>query len=63
MGVNWDLIEPSDLDGDGTDELVYYRKSDGRYAAYDLNPGGFIGSSLGAGNYWTNLAAITSPAR
>jgi hypothetical protein len=63
MATNWGIIEPTDLDGDSTDELVFYRTSDGRYAAYDLNPGGFIGSSLGVGYYWTNLVALTSPAR
>jgi len=63
MAANWGIIEPTDLDGDSTDELVFYRTSDGRYAAYDLNPGGFIGSSLGVGYYWTNLVALTSPAR
>jgi hypothetical protein len=50
-----------DLDGDGQDEMFFYRE-DGLFRYYDIKPNGTIGSPLAAGsNYtrgWSSISAI-----
>ena len=47
----WTHVEAVDLSGDGDDELLFYRSSDGRYVYYELTGSGGLGSKLADG-YW-----------
>jgi glucose/arabinose dehydrogenase len=49
----WTAIVPIDLDGDGIDEVLFYRSSDGLFRYYDVRANGSIGSPLAAGNGYT----------
>jgi hypothetical protein len=46
---NWDAITAVDLDGDGQDEIFFYRK-DGLYRYYDIRPTGHLGAPIIAGS-------------
>jgi uncharacterized protein YegP (UPF0339 family) len=58
---NWDVITAVDLDGDGQDELHFY-KSNGTYRYYDVRPNGQIGSPLlsgtGYSSGWSTITAV-----
>lgn len=53
ISATWDIITAADLDGNGNDELIFYRKSDGKYMVYQ---GSLSGSGLGAKILDTNIS-------
>jgi beta-lactamase class A len=57
----WSSITAVDLDGDGQDELLFYR-ADGLYRFYDVRPDGQIGRPILSGsNYtkgWSSITAV-----
>lgn len=55
------MVAP-DVDGDGDDEVLFYRSSDGHWALHELGDGGVLGPALEASDATTELA-FTSGAR
>ena len=56
----WTSITAVDLDGDGQDELLFYR-NDGLYRFYDVRPNGVVGSPIKAGvDFTKNWTSVTS---
>lgn len=50
-----------DLDGNGDDELLFYRSSDGLFSIYEMTATGGLGTKINTGNYnpgWTNITNI-----
>ena len=43
--LGWSSITAVDLDGDGNDELFFYRSSDGAYRYYNMNTNGALALS------------------
>jgi hypothetical protein len=60
--VGWDAITAIDIDGDGQDEMFFYRSTDGAYRYYDIRPNAQLGSPiLGGGGYsldWESITAV-----
>lgn len=57
----WTSITPIDLNGDGRDELLFYRKSDGLFRYYSVKANGSISSPILAGDgYTTGWDTITA---
>lgn len=57
----WNSITSVDLDGDGTDEMFFYR-NDGVFKFYETKPGGGLGSLLSEGTgyskSWSSITAV-----
>jgi hypothetical protein len=56
---NWDSITAVDLDGDGQDEMFFYRRS-GSFRYYDVTEGGGLVPILSGTGYSQNWDTITS---
>jgi glucose/arabinose dehydrogenase len=57
----WDAITAVDLDGDGRDEMFFYRARDGLFRYYDVSAGGHLSSPILQGSgYTTGWDAITA---
>ena len=57
--LGWDSITAIDLDGDGNDELFFYRSTDGAYRYYNMNTNGSLGALI-RGWHRLPLAGIRS---
>jgi hypothetical protein len=58
--TGWSSITAVDLDGDGQDEMFFYR-DDGVFRYYNIKPDGNIGSPILAGEgYTTGWSSITA---
>jgi hypothetical protein len=56
----WTSIVSSDLDGDGDDEVGYYRRVDGLMVWYDMTATGELGTRLGShtlSSTWTSIVS------
>jgi hypothetical protein len=59
--TGWDSITAVDLDGDGQDEMFFYRSADGAFRYYNIRPNGQLGSPiLGGTGYSTGWDSITA---
>jgi hypothetical protein len=59
--TGWSSITAVDLDGDGQDEMFFYRKTDGAYRYYDVRSNGTLGKLLAGGfGYSTGWSSITA---
>ncbi len=60
--LGWTSIASVDLDGDGQDEMFFYRASDGLYRYYDVNSDGRLGRPLLSGSDysrgWSSISAV-----
>ena len=60
--LGWDSITAIDLDGDGKDEMFFYRSSDGAYRYYTVRSDGRLGTLLqGGAGYslgWDSITAV-----
>ena len=60
--LGWDSISAVDLDGDGQDEMFFYRSSDGAYRYYNIGSNGAIGAPIKAGTGyslgWDSISAV-----
>lgn len=56
----WTSIVPIDLNGDGDDELLFYRAGDGLFRYYDVRQDGTLPRPLTAGKYTTGWSSITA---
>lgn len=57
----WTSIVPIDLNGDGRDELLFYRKSDGLFRYYYVKTDGSVSTPIQAGDgYTTGWDTITA---
>jgi hypothetical protein len=57
----WSSISAIDLEGDGTDEMLFYRETDGVFKYYDMRPDGRLGSLIREGTgYSTGWSSITA---
>lgn len=58
----WTSIVAIDLDSGGQDEMLFYRKDDGLFRYYDVQPDGRLGALIAGGtgysSGWTSIAAI-----
>jgi hypothetical protein len=61
VSATWEEIVDADLDGDGDDEVLFYRQSDGHIQAHEMSPDGHLGgealSSWDASTTWTELVS------
>jgi hypothetical protein len=58
--TGWSSITAVDLDGDGQDEMFFYR-DDGLFRYYNVKPSGSVGSPILAGSGYTKgWSAITA---
>ncbi|REK23828.1 MAG: hypothetical protein DWQ40_01965 [Actinobacteria bacterium] len=59
--LGWDSITAVDVDGDGHDEMFFYR-NDGTFKYYRTNPDGTLGTLMSSGtgysSSWTSISAI-----
>lgn len=57
---NWDVITAIDLDGDGQDEMLFYRV-DGTFKYYETKANGTLGPLIQSGaGYSTGWSSITA---
>jgi hypothetical protein len=60
--LGWSSITAVDLDGDGNDELFFYRSTDGAYRYYNMNTNGTLGAQLSGGTGyslgWSSITAV-----
>ena len=60
--LGWTSIAAVDLDGDGRDEMFFYRATDGAFRYYDMRASGSLGNALQSGvGYslgWTSITAV-----
>lgn len=60
--LGWDSITAIDIDGDGRDEMFFYRSTDGAYRYYTMKPDGSLGPMIvGGTGYslgWGSITAI-----
>jgi Leucine-rich repeat (LRR) protein len=60
--LGWDSISAVDLDGDGQDEMFFYRSGDGAYRYYNIqanaNLGNLIRGGLGYSLGWDSISAV-----
>lgn len=57
----WTTITSIDLDGDGTDEMLFYRSTDGTFKYYETKPNGGLGALIAGGiGYSTGWSSITA---
>jgi hypothetical protein len=58
----WSSIVALDLDGDGTDEMLFYRADDGTFKYYDMKPSGrlasLIRSGTGYSRGWSTICSV-----
>jgi SpoIID/LytB domain protein len=58
----WSSISGVDLDGDGQDEIFFYRAKDGAFRYYDIRPTGQLGSTILSGSGyskgWSSISAV-----
>jgi hypothetical protein len=54
----WEIITAVDMDGDGDDELLFYKPT--AYAYYDVSAGGAISSPIASGDYstWNEISNV-----
>ena len=59
--TGWDSITAIDLDGDNTDEMFFYRSTDGAFRYYDIGPDATLGAPIQSGTgYSTGWDSITA---
>ena len=60
--LGWDSITAIDLDGDGNDEMFFYRSADGAFRYYDMRADGTLNKLLSGGTGyslgWDSITAI-----
>ena len=57
----WTTVTAIDLDGDGKDEMLFYRATDGVYKYYDTKPNGTLATLIRGGTgYTTGWSSITA---
>lgn len=57
----WSSISAIDLEGDGTDEMLFYRATDGVFKYYDMRTDGRLGNLIRSGTgYSTDWSSITA---
>ena len=58
----WTSINGVDLNGDGKDELMFYRASDGAFRYYSMKPNGalsrLLSGGLGYSKGWTSITSV-----
>ena len=58
----WSSIDGIDVDGDGQDEMFFYRASDGSFRYYDVRPDGRLGATILSGDGysegWSSVVAV-----
>jgi hypothetical protein len=61
FSTGWSVIASIDLNGDGSDEILFYRAADGTFKYYDMHQDGRLGSLIRSGTgYETGWSSITS---
>jgi hypothetical protein len=59
--TGWSSITAVDLNGDGPDEMFFYRSGDGAFRYYDIAGNGKLGAKLnGDSGYSTGWSSITA---
>jgi hypothetical protein len=59
--LGWDSLTAVDLTGDGRDEQLFYRSSDGVFKYYETKLNGALEALLQTGTYspgWSTIAAL-----
>jgi hypothetical protein len=59
--LGWDSLTSVDLNGDGRDEQLFHRSSDGVFKYYETKLDGALGPQLDSGTYalgWSLISAI-----
>ncbi len=60
--TGWSSITAVDLDGDGQDEMFFYRATDGAFRYYDVKTNGTLGAQLSGGTGyslgWDSITAV-----
>lgn len=62
VAPGYTLVMAPDVDGDGDDEVLFYRSSDGRWALHELGDGGALGPALEESNATTGVAFTSGAA-
>jgi hypothetical protein len=58
---NWEAITAVDVDGDGSDEMLFYRSTQGTYRYYDVRPNATIvlmRSGTGYSHKWDSIRSV-----
>jgi hypothetical protein len=58
--LGWSSITAIDLDGDGNDEMFFYRSTDGAYRYYNMKTNGGLGQTIQTGAYAAGWQLVTA---